>query len=86
MKTQLPKIWYIIITENNKSIIKKWWDENGFGDRVWNYKAYYGYNSDIKEPISKDKYSKPNYAEEITFKEFECLVLNKSIEINYEIY
>jgi len=84
MRTELPKIWYIVITIDNKPIIKKWWESKNYGLRVWNVGAHYGYNTIINEPLSKQV--RPISGEEITFEEFERLVLNKSTEPQYEVY
>ena len=86
MRTELPKRWYIIITEMNKSTIREWWNKNNYGPRSWSIGAHYGYNINDNNPISIDKFNKPPHAEEITFEEFERLVLNKSTEPQYEVY
>jgi len=86
MRTELPKNWHIVITVENRPIIRKWWEENGFGTRAWNIGAFYGYNNEYDEPMSKSIDCCPKNSIEITFKEFERLVLNKSTEPQYEVY
>ena len=71
MRTELPKNWYIVITLENKPIIKEWWENNGYGDRVLNIGAFYGYDNEHDEPISKSNDCRPKSAIEITFEEFE---------------
>ena len=86
MRTELPENWYVVITIKNKPIVKEWWENNGYGARSWNTGAFYGYSNEYDKPISKSNDSPPENMVEITFEEFECLVLNKPTEPQYEVY
>lgn len=88
MKTQLPKYWYLEVTDSNRELINsvRWipvetskfitehlrYDHNEF--------SFYGYNNFKDIPTS----SQPRV--EITTEEFKALVLNKPQQLDYEVY
>lgn len=86
MRTELPKKWTIkayskeeakvIFPYNNESKCCYW---NISNSQHYNFYANYKNNKYLRS-------SKTPLHEEITFEEFERLVLNKSTEPQYEIY
>lgn len=92
MRTQLPKTWHTIVNKENQNLLTKWRGCSG------NYKVPIGYLVGIEfetgnkghNPGNKIKSSNPNgydFGEEITFEEFQILVLGETPkEQIYEIY
>jgi hypothetical protein len=85
MRIVLPKLWHVVVTEENQNILEKW---RGVKLRinqitgVCNMRGEKGHNSygDIKNRSY-------NFGKEIKFEEFKVLVLKEqSTEPIYEIY
>lgn len=86
MRTELPEKWFIIITEENRAIVKSWFLENICPDSTQEFSLGYEYcNYLIQE---KTFCVCPNKITDVklTFEEFKTLVLNKNNEPQYEIY
>lgn len=84
MRTVLPKEWCIEINDTNKSILEPYWKsipKTWKGDWFHGWLMSYGYGDGSYMSWTTDA-----PCEQITFEEFECLVLNKPQQLTYEIY
>jgi len=83
MRTELPEKWCIQTTLENCKVLSKWrTDAEISGSSIGGWLMYPGYMDKIGYNVT----SKPD-VEEITFEEFEILVLKiKPREPQYEIY
>ena len=89
MRNELPKLWHVVVTQENREILSKWRDVKLNTNQITGvcyHNGEKGHNPlhDIKD---KDPNFSYNFGEEITFEEFKVLVLKEQpLEPNYEIY
>jgi serine kinase of HPr protein (carbohydrate metabolism regulator) len=92
MRTTLPEIWHIVVTENNYKDVNTWFKSKSGSSTVKNYVCgYYCYITNKTVPIlghtQKRNLSTSSatlnysFGEEITYKEFKVLVLKQEIKL-----
>jgi hypothetical protein len=77
---ELPMNWVVKITDENRGVVKKWWESKKYGVRAWNIGAFYGMRHG-------DSYCYPELESNmtlITFDQFKKWVLKESDTLKVE--
>jgi len=82
----LPENWHIVITEENRDIIRGWWNSKNYPLRVFSIGFYYRHINDDERTYNINLYSNSNKPTsittiEITFEQFKKYVLKEETVI-----
>lgn len=75
---ELPEKWYINVTKENLKILDKWLGKHSYNLGVWSC-VHYNKNA-------CDRNNQPANYQEISFEDFQRLVLGINIEKGYELW
>lgn len=75
---ELPEKWYINVTEENLKILHIWLGEHSYNLGVWSCVHY--------NKKASDRYNHPSNYTEISFEDFQRLVLGINVEKVYELW
>lgn len=74
-KSIMKDNWYIVINKDNRDLVREWWIEQGFPERLFNLGAYYGISNGRCYCHTNVP---PTSCNGITKEEFKQLILNKN--------
>lgn len=85
MRTQLPEKWYIVTTQESNNIICNWFDKASLSKTDRSIGNYYTSEKKGWMYYAEKSHRLSNHTE-ITFEEFQVLVLGEKLQENYEIF